>query len=105
MTNPATNLFDELQWRGMVYDATEGLRDLLATERKVSAIWSAIQRATEEGDWRPNPGRLCDWCDHQSLCPAYGGTPPELPVLAVPTLPEARAADERPSPHSPADEV
>ena len=55
--------------------------DLRATERKVEAIWAAIQRATENGDWRPNPTRLCDWCDHQALCPAYGGTPPELPVL------------------------
>jgi tyrosyl-tRNA synthetase len=39
MTNPhAGNLFDELQWRGMVYDATEGLRDLLATERVTAYI-------------------------------------------------------------------
>ena len=79
--------------------------DLRATERKVSAIWDAVQRATEKGDWRPSPSRLCDWCDHQALCPAFGGTPPELPVLPVPSVPEARAADERPSPHTPADEV
>jgi tyrosyl-tRNA synthetase len=39
MTNPdGGNLFDELQWRGMVYDATEGLRDLLATERVTAYI-------------------------------------------------------------------
>jgi tyrosyl-tRNA synthetase len=38
MTNPAANLFDELQWRGMVYDATEGLRDLLTTERVTAYI-------------------------------------------------------------------
>jgi putative RecB family exonuclease len=53
--------------------------DLRATERKVEAIWAAIQRARETGDWRPSPGRLCGWCAHQSLCPAYGGTPPPLP--------------------------
>ncbi len=57
------------------------------------------------GDWRPSPSRLCDWCDHQALCPAFGGTPPELPVLPVPVVPQASAADERPSPHTPADEV
>ena len=57
------------------------------------------------GDWRPSPSKLCDWCDHQALCPAFGGTPPELPVLPVPVVPQARAADERPSPHTPADEV
>src|SRR5919107_1956756 len=38
MTNSADNLFDELQWRGMVYDATEGLRELLATERVTAYI-------------------------------------------------------------------
>src|ERR671938_209491 len=32
------NLFDELQWRGVVYDATEGLRDLFATERVTAYI-------------------------------------------------------------------
>ncbi|HEU4910995.1 MAG TPA: PD-(D/E)XK nuclease family protein [Actinomycetes bacterium] len=79
--------------------------DLRATERKLEAIWAAIQRATERGDWRPSPSRLCDWCDHQALCPAFGGTPPDLPVLPVPVVPQARAADERPSPHTPADEI
>jgi putative RecB family exonuclease len=54
--------------------------DLLATERKVKALWAAIQRAHETGDWRPSPSKLCDWCDHQALCPAFGGTPPELPA-------------------------
>ena len=53
--------------------------DLLATERKVEAIWQAIKRAEESGDWRPNPGRLCDWCSFHDLCPAFGGTPPPLP--------------------------
>jgi putative RecB family exonuclease len=54
-------------------------RDLLATERKVEAIWKAIRRAEDTGDWRPSPSRLCNWCSHQDLCPAYGGTPPPLP--------------------------
>ena len=53
--------------------------DLLATERKVEAVWRAIRDAEQSGDWRPNPGRLCDWCSHQAICPAFGGTPPPLP--------------------------
>ena len=85
------------------YDPDEA--DLLATERKLAAIWSAISRATEKGDWRPSPSRLCDWCDHQSLCPAFGGTPPPLPLMPVPAVPQARGSDERPSPHTPVDEV
>jgi len=56
---------------------------LLATERKVEALWRAIERARSERDWRPRPGRLCDWCAHKPLCPAFGGTPPPLPGPAV----------------------
>ena len=54
--------------------------DLLATERKVEAVWQAITTARETGDWRPSPSRLCSWCAHQAICPAYGGTPPPLPA-------------------------
>src|SRR5678809_198979 len=32
------NLFDELQWRGLVFDATEGLADAFATERVTAYI-------------------------------------------------------------------
>ena len=55
-------------------------RDLLAVERKVNALWAAISRATESGDWRPRRSALCGWCSHQQLCPEFGGTPPPLPV-------------------------
>jgi putative RecB family exonuclease len=57
--------------------------DLLAMERKVEALWQAIQRALTTGDWRANPSALCQWCAHQSLCPAWGGTPPPLPTPEV----------------------
>lgn len=67
--------------------------DLLATERKVVAVWEAIRRAEESGDWRPSPSRLCDWCAHQSLCPAYGGTPPPLPALEPPPVAADPAGD------------
>ena len=53
--------------------------DLLATERKVEALWTAIKLAEETGDWQPSPSRLCDWCSYKPICPAYGGTPPPLP--------------------------
>ncbi|ABS03341.1 putative RecB family exonuclease [Kineococcus radiotolerans] len=54
--------------------------DLLATERKVRALWDAIERNRATGDWRPRPGRACTWCDHKVRCPSFGGTPPPLPV-------------------------
>lgn len=53
--------------------------ELIRLERQLSALWSAIQRAIETQDFRPNPSRLCGWCDHKERCPAYGGTPPPFP--------------------------
>jgi putative RecB family exonuclease len=60
-----------------------GAEELDRFERTLKAIWAAIRRATETGDFRPNPSRLCGWCDHQALCPAFGGTPPPFPVDAL----------------------
>jgi putative RecB family exonuclease len=69
--------------------------DLLATERKLLALWQAIERATQLRDFPPRPSRLCDWCDHQAVCPSFGGTPPPFPDVVpgpdVP-LPHQRAA-------------
>ena len=62
-------------------DPTE--RELLATERKIRALWSAIEQAALAGDWRPNRGRACSWCSYQAVCPAWGGTPPPLPQDAA----------------------
>jgi putative RecB family exonuclease len=65
--------------------------DLLATERKLLALWQAIERAVQARDFRATPSRLCDWCDHQALCPAKGGQALPWPeVLPDATEPEAR---------------
>src|SRR5260370_2064638 len=61
--------------------------DLRATVRKIDALWRAIERARSTGDWRPRQSRLCAWCAHQAICPAFGGTPPPLPE--GPPRPEA----------------
>ena len=63
--------------------------DLRAMERKIEALSAAIQRAVTTGDWRARPSPLCQWCAHQALCPAWGGTPPPLPEPSLPgsTLP------------------
>jgi putative RecB family exonuclease len=72
--------------------------DLLATERKILALWRAIERAQTTGDWRPRPSRVCEWCNYKALCPEFGGTPPPLPepapasaALPWPSHPEAPA--------------
>ena len=71
--------------------------DLLATERKVNALWQAIERARAAGDWRPRKSRLCDWCAHQALCPVFGGTPPPLPVLVPAPAPPAASETALPA--------
>lgn len=68
--------------------------DLLALERNVRAVSSAIQQASSTGDFRPSPSRLCSWCDFKPLCPAFGGTPPPYPPSAPP---EATAGDDQDS--------
>ncbi|NGO70972.1 RecB family exonuclease [Streptomyces boncukensis] len=76
----------------LTYDPDEG--DLRAVERKLLALWDAIGRATESGDWRPKRSKLCGWCDHQAHCPEFGGTPPPYPLTIQPRLPEPRASGE-----------
>lgn len=53
--------------------------ELVRFERTLVAIWSAIRRAAATGDFRPSPGRMCEWCDHKPHCPAFGGSPPPYP--------------------------
>jgi putative RecB family exonuclease len=64
-------------------------QSLLATERKVAALWTAIERARSTGDWVPHKSALCAWCDHQAICPEWGGVPPPLPVPSALPAPAA----------------
>ena len=63
-----------------------------ALERKVSAVWAAIERSCSSEDFRPRPSRLCDWCAFQAWCPAFGGDPAEAAALGA----AARAETEVP---------
>ena len=58
---------------------TPDLASLVATETQLDVLWSEIVRAGESGVFPPRTSRLCGWCHHQALCPAFGGTPPEYP--------------------------
>ncbi|MFJ1899447.1 MULTISPECIES: RecB family exonuclease [unclassified Streptomyces] len=70
----------------LTYDPV--VADLERVERKLLALWEAISLATETGEWRPRPTKLCGWCDHQALCPEFGGTPPVYPLSVRPAEPE-----------------
>jgi putative RecB family exonuclease len=81
--------------------------DLQATQRKLEALWAAIEKSRAAGHWRPRPSRLCDWCRHKALCPEFGGTLPplpgqEAPALATdPALPATDPADPGTAPTDP----
>ncbi|MDT0437490.1 MULTISPECIES: RecB family exonuclease [Streptomyces] len=70
----------------LTYDPV--VADLERVERKLHALWEAIRVATETGDWRPRPTKLCGWCDHQAHCPEFGGTPPPYPLPVRAAAPE-----------------
>jgi putative RecB family exonuclease len=66
--------------------------------RTLEAIWVAIRTAGATGDFRPNPGPMCEGCGHRALCPAWGGTPPPYPGW-----PGDAATDDAPPDDTPAD--
>ncbi|OEJ27710.1 recombinase RecB [Streptomyces agglomeratus] len=76
----------------LTYDPAEA--DLERVERKLLALWEAIREATETGDWRPRPTKLCGWCDHRAHCPEFGGTPPAYPLPVALTVRPADPAEE-----------
>lgn len=55
-------------------------QSIRAMAGRTTAVWSAVERACEREDFRPNPGRLCSWCPFHEYCPAQGGTLPPAPT-------------------------
>lgn len=39
--------------------------------KRAVAVWSAIERACDAEDFRPNVGPLCDYCNFKASCPAF----------------------------------
>ena len=61
-------------------------------EVKVGAIWQSIQRANVADSFKPQPGKLCDWCAFQAWCPSFGGDPDEARRLGEALRVERHAA-------------
>lgn len=57
--------------------------EMVTFEARIRSIWAGIQDTARSGEWRPRTSKLCDWCSFKALCPAFGGTPPEVPEGAV----------------------
>lgn len=54
-----------------VYQIPVSDGQLDAMERQLQALWDAINRAIESGNFPPRPSRLCDWCQYRNICPAF----------------------------------
>jgi putative RecB family exonuclease len=73
--------------------ATPSDQSITGVERKTVAMASAISGACARDDFRPRPGRLCDFCTFKPYCPAHGGDPLDAEELRgpgtviAPTLP------------------
>ena len=62
-------------------------RLLRCAARGAAAIYAAVERACRDDDFRPNPGRLCEWCAFRPYCPAHGGDPAQAVELISATAP------------------
>lgn len=54
-----------------VYEIPVNDTQLDATQRKLEALWTAINRAIVEDNFPTRPGKLCDWCQYRDRCPAF----------------------------------
>lgn len=69
-------------------------RDELDLDAARDAVGQTAQ-AVLASEYTPTPSRLCDWCDHRALCPAWEGDGPEVLGPTVVALQQARRAARR----------
>ena len=64
----------------MTITAEPSEQALRGQRQKAVAVWSAIERACENEDFRPRTSPLCNYCRFRDFCPAYGGDPAQAAV-------------------------
>ena len=68
---------------GETIETTPSAQSVRFIDTRTSAVWKAVERACETGDFRPRQSRLCDWCAFREWCPAFGGDPDQAAEGAV----------------------
>ncbi|QGU04607.1 RecB family exonuclease [Corynebacterium comes] len=58
---------------------TPSKEELEYFERDLGDLWAKIEGDGKAGRFRPTKSKLCGWCSFQSVCPEFGGNPPEYP--------------------------
>ena len=60
---------------GETITATPSAQSVKFITTRTQAVWKAVERACQTGDFRPRPSRLCSGCAFQAWCPEFGGDP------------------------------
>ncbi len=60
---------------GETITATPTERSVRFLTQRTQAVWKAVEKACETGDFRPRPSLLCGGCSFKPWCPAFGGIP------------------------------
>jgi putative RecB family exonuclease len=72
---------------GETIEATPSEQSVRFITTRTTAVWKAVEKACQTGDFRPRPGAFCNGCSFQKWCPAFGGDP----ALAATEVPVALA--------------
>jgi len=60
---------------GETIEATPSDQSVKFLTRRAAAVYQAVAKACDSGDFRPRTGPLCNFCAFQTWCPSYGGDP------------------------------
>ena len=60
---------------GTIIEARPTNRSVEFLPKRTEAVWRAISKACETGEFKPRPSQLCSSCAFQDWCPAFGGDP------------------------------
>ena len=60
---------------GETITATPSAQSVKFITTRTTAVWKAVERACQTGNFQPKPGALCNSCAYQPWCPAFGGDP------------------------------
>ena len=75
---------------GETIEATPSEQSVRFITTRTTAVWRAVERACETGDFKPRPSARCMSCSFQPWCPSFGGDPNraavEAPAAIAPAL-------------------
>ncbi len=68
---------------GEVIEATPSAQSVRFITTRTTAVWKAVEKACQTGDFRPKTSTLCGSCAFKQWCPAFGGNP-DLAAVEAP---------------------